>query len=58
LVLARRCFENNALIWKSGTPVEQDLLTETLLTNTFPEGYVTELHTRQLLGCIRLPNIA
>jgi SAM-dependent MidA family methyltransferase len=38
-------FENNALIWKSGTPVEQDLLTETLLTNTFPEGYVTELHT-------------
>ena len=38
-------FENNKFIWKAGSPVEQDLLPETLLTGNFPEGYVTELHT-------------
>ena len=38
-------FENNHLIWKIGFPVEQSLLPETLLTGSFPEGYVTELHT-------------
>ena len=38
-------FENNKLIWKTGSPVEQSLLPETLLTDNFPEGYVTELHS-------------
>ena len=38
-------FEGNQLIWKAGTPVEQSLLPETLLTGNFSEGYVTELHT-------------
>jgi len=38
-------FENNKLTWKTGSPVEQSLLPETLLTGNFPEGYVTELHT-------------
>ncbi len=38
-------FENNKLTWKTGSPVEQSLLPETLLTSNFPEGYVTELHT-------------
>jgi SAM-dependent MidA family methyltransferase len=38
-------FENNQLIWKTGSPVEQSLLPETLLTGNFLEGYVTELHT-------------
>jgi SAM-dependent MidA family methyltransferase len=37
--------ENNKLIWKTGSPVEQGLLPETLLTGIFSEGYVTELHT-------------
>ena len=32
------------LIWKSGSPVEQDLLPESLLSGNFSEGYVTELH--------------
>ncbi|QKM65531.1 SAM-dependent methyltransferase [Polynucleobacter tropicus] len=38
-------FENNKLIWKTGSPVEQSLIPETLLSGNFPEGYVTELHT-------------
>jgi SAM-dependent MidA family methyltransferase len=38
-------FENGALIWKTGAPVSQDLLPETLLNANFSEGYVTELHT-------------
>ena len=38
-------FENNKLTWKTGSPVKQDLLPETLLTSNFPEGYITELHT-------------
>ena len=39
-------FENNKLIWKIGKPVSQDLLPESLLTGSFSEGYVTELHTQ------------
>ncbi len=38
--------ENNTLIWKIGKPVSQDLLPESLLTGSFSEGYVTELHTQ------------
>ncbi|WP_353432290.1 SAM-dependent methyltransferase [Polynucleobacter sp. MWH-UH23A] len=38
-------FENNKLVWKTGAPVNQSLLPETLLTGNFSEGYVTELHT-------------
>jgi len=38
--------ENNRLIWKIGKPVCQDLLPESLLTGSFSEGYVTELHTQ------------
>ena len=38
--------ENNKLIWKIGKPVGQDLLPESLLTGSFSEGYVTELHTQ------------
>ncbi len=37
-------FENDKLIWKSGLPVGQDLLPETLLSGYFSEGYITELH--------------
>jgi SAM-dependent MidA family methyltransferase len=37
-------FENDSLIWKAGTPVEQALLPESLLMGNFSEGYVTELH--------------
>ena len=37
-------FENDKLIWKTGVPVEQALLPESLLTSNFSEGYVTELH--------------
>jgi SAM-dependent MidA family methyltransferase len=37
-------FENDNLIWKAGTPVEQALLPESLLMGNFSEGYVTELH--------------
>ena len=36
--------ENNKLVWKTGAPVEQKLLPESLLGGNFPEGYVTELH--------------
>jgi SAM-dependent MidA family methyltransferase len=38
-------YENQKLTWKVGMPVEQDLLTESLLRGNFSEGYVTELHT-------------
>ncbi|QWD64007.1 class I SAM-dependent methyltransferase [Polynucleobacter sp. MWH-UH2A] len=37
--------ENNKLVWKTGLPAEQNLLPETLLNGSFPEDYVTELHT-------------
>ena len=37
-------FENGTLLWKTGLPVEQNLLPETLLSGNFSEGYVTELH--------------
>ena len=37
-------YENQTLTWKVGMPVEQDLLTESLLGGNFSEGYVTELH--------------
>jgi SAM-dependent MidA family methyltransferase len=37
-------YENQKLAWKVGMPVEQDLLTESLLGGNFSEGYVTELH--------------
>ena len=37
-------FDNDKLIWKTGSPVEQALLPESLLTGNFSEGYVTELH--------------
>jgi hypothetical protein len=36
--------ENEKLIWKTGSPVEQGLLPESLLSDHFSEGYVTELH--------------
>ncbi len=38
-------FENEKLVWKTGSPVEQKLLPESLLSSDFSEGYVTELHT-------------
>ena len=37
-------FENGKLHWKTGSPVEQGLLPESLLSGHFSEGYVTELH--------------
>ena len=37
-------FENGKLVWKAGSPVEQKLLPESLLSGNFSEGYVTELH--------------
>ena len=37
-------FENGKLLWKTGLPVEQNLLPETLVSGNFSEGYVTELH--------------
>jgi SAM-dependent MidA family methyltransferase len=37
-------FENGKFIWKTGAPVEQELLPESLLSGNFSEGYVTELH--------------
>ena len=36
--------ENETLTWKLGSPVEQKLLPESLLSGNFSEGYVTELH--------------
>jgi SAM-dependent MidA family methyltransferase len=38
-------FENSELVWKAGSPVEQKLVPESLLSGHFSEGYVTELHT-------------
>ena len=37
-------FENDKLVWKTGSPVEQELLPEILLSSNFSEGYVAELH--------------
>ena len=37
-------FENGKLLWKTGLPVEQNLLPATLVSGNFSEGYVTELH--------------
>ena len=37
-------FENSELVWKAGSPVEQKLLPESVLSGNFSEGYVTELH--------------
>ena len=37
-------FANGKFIWKTGAPVEQELLPESLLSRDFSEGYVTELH--------------
>jgi len=36
---------DNEFVWKTGKPVAQDLLPESLLTSNFSEGYVTELHS-------------
>lgn len=36
--------ENNQLIWKVGSPVDQKLLPKPLLDGNFSEGYITELH--------------
>ncbi|WP_114690235.1 class I SAM-dependent methyltransferase [Polynucleobacter necessarius] len=36
--------EDDKFIWKIGAPVEQALLSESLLTGNFSEGYITELH--------------
>jgi SAM-dependent MidA family methyltransferase len=36
--------ENETLTWKVGSPVEQKLLPESLLSGNFSESYVTELH--------------
>jgi SAM-dependent MidA family methyltransferase len=38
-------FENHKLLWKIGSTVAQDLLPDSLLSEQFSEGYVTELHT-------------
>ena len=38
--------EGNTFIWKIGPLVDQSLLSQTLLTSNFSEGYVTELHTQ------------
>ena len=37
-------FKDDKLIWKVGSPIEQELLPESLLDGSFSEGYVTELH--------------
>jgi SAM-dependent MidA family methyltransferase len=37
-------FDDKKLVWKKGLPVEQNLLPESLLSDHFSEGYVTELH--------------
>ena len=39
-------FKAGQFIWQVGTPVEQALLPETLLTDSFAEGYITELPTQ------------
>ena len=37
-------FAEDKFFWKTGKPVEQALLPESLLSGNFSEGYVTELH--------------
>ena len=37
-------FAEDKFFWKTGKPVEQTLLPESLLSGNFSEGYVTELH--------------
>jgi SAM-dependent MidA family methyltransferase len=37
-------FKDGKLLWKVGSPVEQALLPESLLSGNFSEGYITELH--------------
>ena len=37
-------FAEDKYFWKTGKPVEQALLPESLLSGNFSEGYVTELH--------------
>jgi SAM-dependent MidA family methyltransferase len=38
--------QDGKFAWKAGKPVEHQLLPEPLLSNHFPEGYLTELHTQ------------
>ncbi|OWS69884.1 class I SAM-dependent methyltransferase [Polynucleobacter campilacus] len=38
-------FQDGKLLWKVSSPVNQELLPESLLDGSFSEGYVTELHT-------------
>jgi SAM-dependent MidA family methyltransferase len=38
-------FQDGKLLWKVGSPVNQELLPASLLDGSFSEGYVTELHT-------------
>ena len=37
-------FKDGELTWEAGLPVEQSLLSDSLLNDNFSEGYVTELH--------------
>jgi len=37
-------FENNKLIWKIGSPLDQQSIPQSLLSGNFSEGYITELH--------------
>ena len=37
-------FAEDKFFWKTGKPVEQALLPESLLSGNFSEGYITELH--------------
>ena len=37
-------FKDGKLTWGAGLPVEQSLLSDSLLNDNFSEGYVTELH--------------
>ena len=37
-------FAEDKFFWKTGKPIEQALLPESLLSGNFSEGYVTELH--------------
>ena len=36
--------EDNRFVWKTGTPLEQTSIPETLLSGHYTEGYVTEIH--------------
>lgn len=38
-------YVNDKFVWKTGSPVAQDLLPASLLSGDFSEGYVTELHS-------------